>query len=129
VPEVLVSMTLKTYDIKKIYFSFSPPYITPNCSCHKNWINHLKLGLHDNIKYNFCNGKLVKINWCFKNRIILDHDYIYADGSNCLGYLLGTMLTGIPRVFFINVWDGILHILIHIPTQFVSSKNLHIFNI
>jgi len=43
-----------------------------------------------------------------------------------LGYLLGTMLTGIPRVFFINDWVGSLHILMHIPTQFVSSKNLHV---
>lgn len=39
-------------------------------------------------------------------------------------YLLGTMSTGIPRECLINVWLGILHRLVHIPTQFVSSKNL-----
>lgn len=39
-------------------------------------------------------------------------------------YLLGTMSTGIPRECMINVWLGILHRLVHIPAQFVSSKNL-----
>lgn len=41
-------------------------------------------------------------------------------------YSLGTMLTGIPRESFINDWHGILQRLVHIPTQLVSSKNLHI---
>lgn len=39
-------------------------------------------------------------------------------------YLLGTILTGIPRESLIKVWDGILHRLVHIPTQLLSSKNL-----
>lgn len=43
----------------------------------------------------------------------------------CWRYLLGTMLTDIPRESFIKVWDGILQRLLHIPTQLVSSKNLH----
>lgn len=39
-------------------------------------------------------------------------------------YLLGTMLTGTPRESLINVWQGILQRLRHMPTQLVSSKNL-----
>lgn len=45
---------------------------------------------------------------------------IVAEGE----YLLGTMLTGIPKECLINVWLGTLHRLVHIPIQSVSSKNL-----
>lgn len=34
------------------------------------------------------------------------------------------MWTDIPSESLINFWDGILHILVHIPAHFVSSKNL-----
>ena len=39
-------------------------------------------------------------------------------------YLLGIMWTGIPRESFIKAWDGILHRLMHIPTQLLCSRNL-----
>ena len=42
-------------------------------------------------------------------------------------YLLGTMLRGIPMESLIKAWDGILHRLMHIPTQLLCSRNLQKF--
>ena len=39
-------------------------------------------------------------------------------------YLLGTMLTGVPKLFFMNSWLGILQRFVHMPMQLASSKNL-----
>lgn len=39
-------------------------------------------------------------------------------------YLPGTIFTGIPSESLMKACDGILHKLVHIPTQLVCSRNL-----